>query len=413
METAGTRSIEGTAIAADWPQLPALRTRGVRPAVAKLLLGRIAARVPIRIELPGGGRLGGGSPEAPAVLVRDERAFFARVGSGTAGFAESYMAGDWDCADLPGLFAVIAAHLTDLVPAPLRAFRRVYVPLRPASEDDTIDGARSNIRRHYDLSNDFFTLFLDPTMTYSSALFEPGDSLEQGQVRKIERLLDLTKTGEGTRLLEIGTGWGELALRAAARGAIVTTITNSAAQWQYARERAERAGLADRIDFQLSDYREASGSYDAIVSVEMIEAVGARYWPVYFATIDRLLAPGGLVALQAITMPHDRMMATRRGQTWIHRYIFPGGHIPSVRAITETLAAHTGLRVTSELALGRDYATTLARWRGRLAGSHDEVLALGFSPAFLRMWDLYLAYSQAGFLSGYLNVFQFALEKNA
>jgi cyclopropane-fatty-acyl-phospholipid synthase len=401
---------------ADWPRLPAVRSGGwqsARSLVAKALVSRIVAKLPIRIEFPSGAVYGAGGLDDPRVLVHDERAFFARIGSGPAGLAESYLAAEWDCTDLPGLFAVFAANLADLVPAPLQALRRVYIPGRPADEDDTIDGARRNIQRHYDLSNDFFRLFLDASMTYSGALFEPGDSLEQAQHRKIDRLLDLTRTGPGTRLLEIGTGWGELACRAAARGTSVTTVTNSAAQWELARQRAAQAGLADQIDFRLCDYREIAGSYDAIVSVEMIEAVGAKYWPVYFGAIDRLLAPRGRVGIQAITMPHDQMLASMDGQTWIHQYIFPGGQIPSTTAIRSAVASATGLAITSELALGRHYATTLARWRGRLAAAHEEVLELGFTRAFLRMWDLYLAYSQAGFAAGYLDVWHYGLEHSA
>jgi cyclopropane-fatty-acyl-phospholipid synthase len=393
------------------PRLPDVGTGGPRPAIARALVTRMAARLPITIELADGGAHGAGGPGAPVLRVRNPPAFFARVGSGTAGFAESYMAGDWDCADLPALFAVLAAHLPELVPAPARAFRRLYVRGRPAHEDDTVDGARRNIQRHYDLSNELFQLFLDSTMSYSSALFEPGDTLERAQARKIDRLLDLTQVGPGTRLLEIGTGWGELATRAATRGAVVTTLTNSAAQCELARERVAKAGLADRVDLRLGDYRELRGSYDAIVSVEMVEAVGPAYWPVYFAALDRLLVPGGRVGLQAITMPHDRMLATMHGQTWIHKYIFPGGHIPSRQAISDSLRAYTSLSVTSEFAMGRHYATTLARWRDRLAQAQGAVLGLGFSPAFLRMWDLYLAYSEAGFRSGYLDVWQFGLER--
>ncbi len=400
----------------DWPRVPEVDARGwrsARPLVAKALVRKLTAKLPVRIEFPDGTSFGAGGAKAPAVLVHDPAAFFARIGSGTAGFAESYLVGDWDCADLPGLFAVFAAHVADLVPAPLRKLRHLYIPGRPADEDDTVDGARRNIERHYDLSNDFFRLFLDSTMTYSSALFEPGDNLEQAQLRKINRLLDLTNTGPGTSLLEIGTGWGELARRAALRGARVTTLTNSTAQWQLARKRAADVGLADRIDFRLGDYRELTGRYDAIVSVEMVEAVGAKYWPVYFAAIDRLLAPGGRVGIQAITMPHDRMLASMGGHSWIHQYIFPGGQIPSTEAIKEVVGAATELTITSEFELGRHYATTLARWRGRLAGAQDEVLKLGFSRAFLRMWDLYLAYSQAGFVAGYLDVWQFGLERSS
>ena len=405
----GTPSAQATSGA--WPRLPAPAAGRLRPAVARALITRMAARLPIRVEMPDGGSLGGGGPQAPVLALRDPESFFARVGSGTSGFAESYMAGDWDSADLPGLFAVMADHLPDLVPAPLRGLRRLYIPGRPAAEDATVQGARRNVERHYDLSNDFFRLFLDPTLTYSSAFFVPGDTLEQAQRRKIDRLLDVTGTGPGTRLLEIGTGWGELALRAAARGARVTTLTISSAQFEMAALRARAAGLDDRIDLRLRDYREAAGSYDVVVSVEMIEAVGAPYWPEYFRAIDRLLAPGGRAGVQAITMPHDRMLATLNGQTWIHTYIFPGGQIPSMEAIRRTLAGHTSLRVTSDLAMGCHYARTLAQWRERFADAQDDVAALGFSRQFRRMWDLYLAYSQAGFESGYLDVHQLVLER--
>lgn len=413
MSTATTHRRPSVAANGAWPVIPAVRPGGSRSWVARRVLARIGERLPIRIELPDGTSSGAGGPAAPALRVRNPGAFFARVGSGTAGFAESYMADDWDSDDLPGLFAVLAAHLPELVPSPLRALRRWYIPRRPAAEEATVEGARRNVERHYDLSNDFFQLFLDPTMTYSSALFGPGETLEQAQRRKIDRLLDSTGTGSGTRLLEIGTGWGELALRAAARGAQVTSLTISPAQCELASTRAAAVGLADRIDFQLCDYRQAEGGYDAIVSVEMIEAVGAGYWPEYFRAIDRLLTPGGRVGIQAITMPHDRMLATMNGQTWIHQYIFPGGQIPSLEAISDALATHTSLRVTSDLAMGQHYARTLSQWRSRFAAADDEVASLGFTRPFRRMWDLYLAYSQAGFLAGYLDVHQLVLERPA
>lgn len=399
------------ATAGSWPDLPSPGASRLRTAVARTLITQMASRLPIRLRMPDGTTTGRGGPGAPELVLANPDAFFARVGTGTAGFAESYMAGDWDSDDLPGLFAIMADHITDLVPAPLRGLRRLYIPGRPAAEDATVQGARRNIERHYDLSNDFFRLFLDPTLTYSSAYFRPGDTLEQAQQRKVDRLLDVTGTGPGIRLLEIGTGWGELALRAAARGAQVTTVTISTAQWEMARHRAQAAGLADRIDLQIRDYREIQGNFDVIVSVEMIEAVGAGYWPAYFGAIDRLLAPGGRAGIQAITMPHDRMLATMNGQSWIHTYIFPGGQIPSMRAISETLAAHTSLRVTSDLAMGHHYARTLAQWRARFAAAQDDIAALGFSRQFRRMWDLYLAYSQAGFEAGYLDVHQLVLER--
>ena len=249
-------------------------------------------------------------------------------------------------------------------------------------------------------------------MTYSSGLFAPGDSLADAQRRKIDALLDRTGVGQATSVLEIGTGWGELAIRAAARGAQVTTVTISPSQWRTARRRAETAGVADRVDVQLRDYREAAGSYDVVVSVEMIEAVGERYWPAYFTAIDRLLAPGGRAGLQAITMPHDRMLATRGGRTWIRKYIFPGGQIPSLQAITDALREHTSLRVTADYPMGQHYARTLAEWRSRFAGAAGQVRQLGFGPAFQRMWNLYLAYSEGGFRSGYLDVHQLVLERS-
>ena len=402
--------VPAQATGGSWPQLPPVPVSRARAAAARALIARMAARLPIRIELPGGDVLGAGSRSAPAAVVHRPAAFFARISSGTAGFAESYMAGDWDCADLPALFAVLTAHLPELVPGPLQRLRRLYIPGRRPEQEGTAEASRRNIESHYDLSNDFFELFLDPTLTYSSAFFGPGDTLAQAQGRKIDRMLDLTGTGPGTRLLEIGTGWGELTLRAARRGAHVTSLTISPAQRERAITRAAEAGLADHIDVQLRDYRDARGSYDAVVSIEMIEAVGAPYWDEYFGVIDAVLGPGGRAGIQAITMPHDRMLATLSGQTWIHKYIFPGGQVPSMRAITNSLAA-TSLQITSDLAMGTHYARTLAIWRERFRAAETDIAALGFNPQFRRMWNLYLAYAEAGFRAGYLDVHQLILER--
>jgi cyclopropane-fatty-acyl-phospholipid synthase len=395
----------------DIPAAAAGPARAARALAARVLIYRIAARLPIRLRVPGGTVHGGGGPGSPLLEIRDPDAFFRRVGAGTAGFAESYMVGDWDSGDLVGLFAVLATHLPTLVPGPLRRLRRWYVPRVPAAEEASIEGARSNIRRHYDLSNEFFALFLDPTMTYSSALFGPGDTLADAQRRKNQALLDLTGVRSGSTVLEIGTGWGELAIAAATRGARVTTLTISPAQWAKARERVAAAGLSDRVDVQLRDYREASGRYDVVLSVEMIEAVGEGYWPAYFSAIDRVLAPGGRAGLQAITMPHDRMVATRTGHTWIHKYIFPGGQIPSVEAMAHVLDRHTSLGISSDFAMGEHYARTLSEWRARFLAATDDIGRLGFGRTFERIWDLYLAYSEAGFRSGYLNVRQLLLER--
>ena len=396
------------------PAVPAVPRGPValaRAAVARAFLSRAAARLPIRIQAPDGRLSAAGGPGSPVLMIRDQDAFYGRLGGGTAGLAEGYMAGDWDSPDLVGLFTVFAEHLTGLVPASLQALRRWYIPRQPAAEEATLDGARRNVERHYDLSDDLFALFLDPSMTYSSALFAPGDTLAAAQRRKIETLLDRTGTGPGTTLLEIGTGWGALAIAAAARGARVTTLTISPSQYATACHRAAAAGVANRVDVQLRDYRKATGRYDVILSVEMIEAVGERYWPAYFSRIDRLLATGGRVGLQAITMAHDRMLATRGGHTWIHKYIFPGGQIPSVQAITDTLRDHTSLHITADYPMGPHYARTLAEWRRQFLAAAGNVSALGFGPVFQRMWNLYLAYSEAGFRAGYLDAHQLVLER--
>ena len=394
-----------------WPHVPPAPAAPARALAARALVKAAAARLPIRVQAPDGSRYGAGRAGSPVLEIRHEAEFYRRVGAGTTGLAEGYIAGDWDSPDLAGLFTVFAAHLPAITHGPVRGLRRWYVRREPPGDGATLDGARWNIQRHYDLSNEMFALFLDPTMTYSSALFAAGDTLTDAQRRKNETLLDLTGVRPATTVLEIGTGWGELAIRAAARGARVTTLTISPAQAAMASERAAAAGLASQVDVRLLDYRQAIGRYDVILSVEMIEAVGEKYWPGYFAAIDRLLAPGGRAGLQAITMPHRAMLATRHGHTWIQKYIFPGGQIPSLQAITEALREHTTLRISSDLAMGPHYARTLAEWRSRFTGAADEVARLGFSPAFQRMWNLYLAYAEAGFRAGYLDVHQLILQR--
>jgi cyclopropane-fatty-acyl-phospholipid synthase len=236
--------------------------------------------------------------------------------------------------------------------------------------------------------------------------------LAQAQRRKIDRLLDEARVGPGCRLLEIGTGWGELAIRAGQRGATVRTVTISARQHELAARRVAEAGLAARVSVELRDYRDVDGEFDAICSVEMIEAVGERYWDTYFAQLDRSLAPGGRVALQSITMPHDRMLASRHTYTWIQKYIFPGGLIPSVTAIEDSLARRTRLRVVNRADFGAHYARTLRIWQHRLfLARQGEADALGFDEVFRRMWLFYLCYAEAGFRAGYLDVSQLTLER--
>jgi cyclopropane-fatty-acyl-phospholipid synthase len=387
------------------------RQARIRTAVAERIVRAALERLPLRVLTSEGEVLGRGGP---LLELHDPDAFFRRVGrSGLIGFGESYMAREWDAPDLVGVLTVLAEHVGDLVPWWLQRMRALWARRQPARQRNTEGHSRENIHHHYDLSNDLFALFLDDTMSYSSAVFSElpavWPDLASAQHRKIDRLLDLARVGPGTRLLEIGTGWGELALRAADRGAQVVTATLSEEQLNLARERVREAGHQDRVTLLLRDYRQLTGRYDAVVSVEMIEAVGAEFWPAYFRTLDRLLAPGGRVALQAITMPHERMAATRHTYTWIQKYIFPGGFLPSVQAVSDTARDATALRLAGHDGFGPHYAETLRLWRERFTERAPEVEALGFDATFQRMWTFYLAYSEAGFRSGYLDVGQLLL----
>jgi cyclopropane-fatty-acyl-phospholipid synthase len=416
-----------------WPDVAAVPRGPAKAAIARMLFTAVASRLKVQVRFPDGRLLAAAGPGSPTMYLWRPADFFRRVGAGgLIGFGESYMAGDWDSDDLAGLLTIMARQMDRLVPRWLQWLRAVYVARPPAHSDANPEGARRNVHQHYDLSNDMFALFLDETMTYSAALFErepfpagplagvpeagsadPADTLAAAQRRKIDRILDSAAVGPGSRVLEIGTGWGELAIRAARRGAQVLSVTVSAEQQALARDRIAAAGLSDRVTVELRDYREVTGQFDAIVSVEMIEAVAERYWPAYFAALDRLLAPGGRIGLQSITMAHKRMMATRRTQTWILKYIFPGGLIPSVTAIEENLRQHTTLEIAGQLDFGQHYARTLQIWRDRFGAVTDDLDQLGFDAVFRRAWELYLAYSEAGFRSGYLQVSQFVLTRAA
>jgi cyclopropane-fatty-acyl-phospholipid synthase len=394
-----------------WPGLRSPQPAPLRAVAARQLMRAVARRTGIRVELPDGSAFG--PTGGPVLRVVDAESFFTRLGrDGKIGFGESFMNNEWDSAQLVGVLEQIARHVSDLVPGPLQRLRRWYDASFPTEEDNDRTGARRNIARHYDLSNELFAAFLDESMTYSSALFDDfTESLTTAQHRKIDRLLEATGVGVDTTVLEIGTGWGELAIRAAQRGARVTTLTLSKAQAELARRRVAEAGVADRVDIRLQDYRDADGTYDAVVSVEMIEAVGERWWSTYFRTLDERLSSYGRIALQAILLPHDRMMASKTSWTWIHKYIFPGGLIPSVEAIEQTVAGHTSLHVVDRYHFGAAYAETLRRWRERFDANAERVNELGFDQTFRRMWHFYLAYCEAGFRAGYLDVAQFVFSR--
>ncbi|WP_329460261.1 cyclopropane-fatty-acyl-phospholipid synthase family protein [Streptomyces sp. NBC_01497] len=399
-----------------WPDVARPpRSSGLRAAIAERLVRRALGGLPLYVHIEGdvSGPIGLGGPR---MTIHDPAAFHRRIGTGgLIGFGESYMAGEWDAPDLVAVLTVLAGHADRLIPAALQRLRTAFVRRHPVAQRNTPEGSRGNIHHHYDLSNELFALFLDETMTYSSAVFRalPGDRvlLADAQRRKIDLLLDAARVGPGTRLLEIGTGWGELAVRAAERGARVHSVTLSEEQRDLARERVRAAGHGDAVTIELRDYRRVEGTYDAVVSVEMIEAVGVEFWPTYFETLDRLLVPGGRVALQAITMAHDRLLATQDTYTWIHKYIFPGGVIPSLEAM-ETISRNlTGLRTVRVDGYGAHYAETLRLWREAFTERGGEVDALGFDETFRRMWTFYLAYSEAGFRSGYLDVRQVVLAR--
>ncbi|MGQ0466437.1 MAG: class I SAM-dependent methyltransferase [Sporichthyaceae bacterium] len=412
--------------AARWPDVATLPPSGLRSRVARGLFERLAGKLPLQILLPDGRNIGAGGPATPVMQLARPGAFYRRLGhGGLIGFGEAYLAEDWTASDLSAVLTIFCKRMSTLIPPPLQRLRDIAVHSHPHTDHGTEANAQHNISRHYDLSNDLFTLFLDETLTYSSALFGPGDGsvaiaaaagfdhLADAQRHKIDRLLDATGVGAGSRVLEIGTGWGELSMRAAARGAQVRSITLSEEQRTLALARIAAAGLSDRVEVDLCDYRAVAGEYDAVVSVEMIEAVGFDFWPAYFGTLDRVLAPGGRVGIQAITMPHDRMLASRDTYTWIHKYVFPGGLLPSVASVEQCVADHTSLKVVSRHGFGLHYAETLRLWRERFTEQATAVDALGFDETFRRMWTFYLAYSEAGFRSRYLDVYQFVFAKES
>jgi cyclopropane-fatty-acyl-phospholipid synthase len=320
---------------------------------------------------------------------------------GTVGGGESYLRGFWRCDDLTALirlFVVNRATLQDLeggaaiATAPLR--RLLHFANR-----NSRDGSRRNIAAHYDLGNALFELMLDPTMAYSCAIFErPEATLEEAQLAKFERICRRLQLGPADHLVEIGTGWGGLAIHAATHyGCRVTTTTISREQHDYARAKIAAAGLADRIELRLDDYRELAGQYDKLVSVEMIEAVGHQYLDTYVAKCAALLKPAGAMLIQAITIQDQLYAAALRSVDFIQRFIFPGSFIPSVTAIVEACTRATDLKLFHLEDIGPHYATTLARWRENFCARLGEVRRLGYSEEFIRMWEFYLCYCEGGF----------------
>jgi cyclopropane-fatty-acyl-phospholipid synthase len=359
-------------------------------------------------------RLKGEAPGPDGRLVVRDYRFMRRVlASGDIGFAEGYMAGEWDTPDLSALLEVLALNLSDMERVatgnPLMAAVHYVGHLL---RGNTKAGSKRNIHAHYDLGNAFYSRWLDPTMTYSSARFEkPGEPLSEAQRRKYRTLAESMDLKPGQHVLEIGCGWGGFAEYAAGEiGARVTGITISEEQYRFARERMFRQGLAERADIRLVDYRDVEGQFDRVASIEMFEAVGERYWPAYFAKIRESLTPGGRAGLQIITIRDELFDHYRRHADFIQRYIFPGGMLPSeARLRAET--ARAGLSWAGISRFGHNYADTLAEWARRFEGAWDDIRRLGFDERFRKLWKFYLSYCEAGFRTARTDVVQLSLSR--
>jgi cyclopropane-fatty-acyl-phospholipid synthase len=342
------------------------------------------------------------------------RAASRAIIDGSMGLAEGYLAGDWDTPDLDAVLSLGVANLAEKPAGAnslLDPIHRAWHAMRP----NTPRGSKRNIAAHYDLGNDFYELWLDETMTYSSALYAPGatassEDLATAQRRKWDHLLDLLQPSSKDHILEIGCGWGGFAMHAAREaGCRVTGVTLSEEQHAWAARAAEEAGLDDRIDIRLQDYRHVGDGFSSIASIEMFEAVGQQWWPVFFRRLRELVAPGGAVALQTITIEDHRFEEYRRKPDFVQRYVFPGGMLPSPERFAA--AAHAeGLSVSEPIFFGESYAETLAAWQQRFEAALPAVRELGFDERFVRLWRYYLAYCRAGFSGGTIDVMQVRLD---
>lgn len=406
-------------VARDWRVFRHLPELADSPTTFRVALRIIAAnwtRGSITFVLPSGRELfiGGREPGLAArLIVRDFRFMRRVLATGDIGFAEGYMAGEWDTPDLPTLLGAFAANWAKLHRVTTgNPLAWTLNRIRHALRGNTRQGARKNIHAHYDLGNAFYSRWLDATMTYSSARFErPGQPLDQAQTAKYRKLAQGMGLQSGQTLLEIGCGWGGFAEFAAREiGAQVTGITISDEQFRFAKERMFRQGLSDRADIRFVDYRDVEGRFDRVASIEMFEAVGERYWPSYFGKISDSLAPGGRAGLQIITIPDQDFAEYRSRADFIQKYIFPGGMLISearLQAVTEK----AGLAWTGIARFGQDYAETLAEWHRRFDAAWNDIRPLGFDERFRKLWKFYLSYCEAGFRARRTNVVQLSLAK--
>jgi cyclopropane-fatty-acyl-phospholipid synthase len=348
-----------------------------------------------------------------SIVVHDLRLVARMIASGDIGFAESYVAGEWETPDLTALLRLGAANghvLADALEGSWAA--RVLNRIRHARRANTRRGSRRNIAAHYDLGNAFYGCWLDESMTYSAAIFSHvGEALPVAQRRKYLRLAEKLDLGPGDRVLEIGCGWGGFAEIAAGEfGCEVVCLTLSQEQADYARARMRRAGLSDVVEIRQQDYRDVAGQFDKIVSIEMFEAVGQENWQTYFAVLDRCLKAGGRAALQSITIADSHFENYRQNPDFIQCYIFPGGMLPSPRAF-DAAVSRAGFRVADAYYFGRDYAETLRRWAAAFEANWPAIKELGFDERFRRLWRYYLCYCEAGFEHRQIDVGQFLIER--
>ncbi len=355
-----------------------------------------------------------GEPQAE-IVVHNRAAFGKVLTGGTIASGEAYIDGDWSTPDLTEVTRLFSANMDSMesMQASQHWYTRLALKLAHAMNRNTHEGSKRNISAHYDLGNDFFRLFLDPTMMYSAAVFDrPGTTLEKAAVDKLDELCQQLELSAEDHLLEIGTGWGGMAIHAATHyGCRVTTTTISREQYEYAQARVKALGLENRITLLLKDYRALEGQYDKLVSIEMIEAVGHDFYSSYFQCCSKLLKANGKMVIQAITIPDGRYERARRSVDYIKRYIFPGGCLPSLGIIARHLAKDTDMQMVHLRDITADYATTLAHWRQRFMDRLDEVRAMGFDDRFIRMWEFYLCYCEGGFRERIIGTAQLSFAK--
>ncbi|MEJ8851584.1 cyclopropane-fatty-acyl-phospholipid synthase family protein [Variovorax rhizosphaerae] len=395
--------------------LPSKRSGSVAP-LRRLLTGllRNVSHGSLSVVLPDGNTVEAhGATAGPHVSIQLHRwrPMLRLLLRGDLGFAESYRDGDWSTPDLAALLLFGLRNESSWgstldASLPFGWLGRLFHLAR----SNTRRGSRDNIAFHYDMGNDFYAQWLDPGLIYSSGIYASGEeTLEQAQAAKLDRIIALLDLKDGDKVLEIGCGWGALALAMAkARGTEVTGLTLSREQLAHARQRVEAQGLQDRIDLRLQDYRDVEGQYDHIVSIEMLEAVGERYWPVYFDTLRKRLRPGGKAVLQVISISDEGFGHYRRNTDFIQRFIFPGGMLPSVSAMRDQ-AQRAGLEMVRTDAFGPSYADTLVAWRTRFLQAWPTISTQGFDASFRRLWEYYLCYCEAGFRSGRVDVGLFTL----